>query len=261
MFNLIDTHAHVFLEEFADDLEAVITRAKNNHVQMICMPNLDAASIEMMIRCEQSYPNNCVSMLGLHPCYVTHEVNRQLEELEPWFDQHRFIAVGEIGIDLYHDTTYAEQQVVAFKKQLEWASLYDLPVVIHCRNSFEETITLVEAHKKQHPNLRGVFHCFEGTVEEAERVFKLDFFVGIGGVVTFKNASLAEVVKNVDLNGIVLETDSPYLAPTPYRGKRNEPSYVLHVAEKLSEIKQLPIEEIAAVTTQNALQLFPLLKK
>lgn len=251
---LIDTHAHIYSKQFAEDVDAVIARSKQAGLSKIFMPNIDSESIESMFAVEDRYKGYCYSMMGLHPCSVKDDFEKELEIVKTWLSRRRFSAVGEIGTDLYWDKSRFEQQKEAFNFQLDLAVMHNLPVVIHCRESIDETIRLVE--KKQDGGLKGVFHCFTGSIEQATRIIELGFFIGIGGVATFKNGGLIEVIQKVDLDSVLLETDSPYLAPVPHRGKRNEPAYVRQVSSKIAEIKGVAEDEVAAQTTANALKLY-----
>lgn len=258
----VDTHTHLFASEFESDIADVIESAKVLGVSRFFLPNIDSASIAPMLKLCRDYPGNCFPMMGLHPCSINEHYEEELRVVDYWLekssekrDAPAFYAVGEIGIDLYWDKTFFVQQKVAFIKQIELAKKYKLPIVIHTRNSFEETFSIVKQLNDE--NLRGIFHCFSGSKEDAEKIISLGGFkMGIGGVLTFKNSGLDKVVGDIPLEYLVLETDSPYLAPVPYRGKRNESKYVVMVAQKLSEIKKIPIEEIAAKTTKNALDVF-----
>lgn len=251
---MIDTHAHIYTEEFNEDIEEVIQRAKNAGVTKVLMPNIDHESIDRMLELEEKYPDFCYSMMGLHPCSVKKDFQKHLYEVEEWLGKRRFLAVGEMGTDLYWDKSHWEEQKEAFNIQCELALKHDLPIVIHCRESIDETIALVEAYSDR--GLRGVFHCFTGSVEQANRITDLGFYLGLGGVATFKNGGLNEVIPSLNKSKMVLETDSPYLAPTPNRGKRNEPSYVRLVAEKVAEYMKLSIQEVGELTTTNANALF-----
>jgi TatD DNase family protein len=253
MGHWIDTHAHIYLKEFRDDLPSAIERAHELNVKELFMPNVDHATIDAMMEVESRHAG-CYAMMGLHPCSVKKDFERELYIVEEWLSKRKFVAVGEIGTDLYWDKTFWEQQCEAFKVQVGWAQQYELPIVIHCRESLDQTIDLVE--QMQDGNLTGVFHCFTGSVEQAERIAKLNFFLGIGGVATFKNGGLDKVLSSVPLERIVLETDSPYLAPVPHRGKRNEPSYIPLIAQRVADIKQIPLDELMTKTTENAHQLF-----
>jgi TatD DNase family protein len=250
----IDTHAHLYAEEFNQDRADMLVRFEAQQVRKIYMPNVDHTSIDGMLELEERSAGTCVAMMGLHPCYVKKDFERELYEVENWLSKRKFVAVGEIGTDLYWDKTFWEQQKEAFTIQVNWAKQYGLPIVIHCRESLEQTIELVE--QLTDGKLRGIFHCFSGTAEQAQRITKLGFYLGIGGVVTFKNAGLDKVLPEIDVRHLVLETDSPYLAPVPHRGKRNEPAFIPLIAGKIAEIKKLDVREIQTATTHNALELF-----
>jgi TatD DNase family protein len=254
MNGFIDTHAHIYLDEFEADRIDMLQRAEQHAVSRIYMPNVDHTSIDAMMELEGRASGNCVAMMGLHPCYVKKDFERELYLVEDWLSKRKFAAVGEIGTDLYWDKTFWEQQKEAFKIQVKWAKQYKLPVVIHCRESIDETIAMAEALKDE--DLHGVFHCFSGDLEQARKIIALGFYLGIGGVSTFKNGGLDKVLPDIGLEWLVLETDSPYLAPVPYRGKRNEPSYIPLIARKVAELKNCLIEEVQTATTQNALKLF-----
>lgn len=250
----IDTHAHIYHEDFINDRLDMLHRCEEQQVSRIFMPNVDHASIDGMMELESRFPNQCTAMMGLHPCSVQKDFERELYIVEDWLSKRKFSAVGEIGTDLYWDKTFWDQQQEAFLIQVKWAKQYDLPIIIHCRESIDETIALVE--NQQDGKLTGIFHCFSGNEEQAERITKLGFYLGIGGVATFKNGGLDKVLPEIDLAHLVLETDSPYLAPVPHRGKRNEPSYIPLVAKRIAEIKNCSIEDVQKSTTQNALKLF-----
>lgn len=251
---LVDTHAHIYDKGFRDDIGDVIKRSRDAGVERIYLPNIDSTSIDAMLELEQRFPGYCIPTMGLHPCHVGGDFEKELYIVEEWLARRPFVAVGEMGTDLYWDKTNFEKQKQAFNIQCELAVKYDLPIIIHCRDSITETIDLVTRFSDT--RLRGIFHCFTGDVEQAKQVIDLDFAIGIGGVATFKNGGLENLLKTIDLSQIVLETDSPYLAPVPYRGKRNEPSYVVEVAKKIAEIKQVDLEHIGEVTTQNAYRVY-----
>jgi TatD DNase family protein len=251
---LIDTHAHIYLKDFADDREQMLDRVKEAGITKIYMPNIDHTSIEDMLRLEESAAGKCLSMMGLHPCSVKKDFEKDLYEIETWLNRRKFAAVGEIGTDLYWDKTFWPQQQEAFKIQVNWAKQFKLPVVIHCRESLDQTIQLVEQLKDK--NLSGVFHCFSGNQDQAQKIIDLGFYLGIGGVATFKNGGLDKVLPAVDLKHIVLETDSPYLAPVPHRGKRNEPAYLKLIADRIAELKKISVDEVAETSTANARVLF-----
>jgi TatD DNase family protein len=250
----IDTHAHIYLDEFSGDREEMLSRCTTQGVERIFMPNIDHTSIDSMLRLEEDSKGICHAMMGLHPCSVKKDFENELLTIEKWLKQREFAAVGEIGTDLYWDKTFWEQQKEAFIIQVNWAKEFKLPIVIHCRESLDQTIELIEG--LQDGTLKGIFHCFGGTIEQAERICKLGFFLGIGGVVTFKKSGLDQVLPRISLENLVLETDSPYLAPVPYRGKRNEPSYLPIIAEKIAEFKDINVQEVKSITSQNALKLF-----
>lgn len=253
---MIDTHAHIYASEFDNDRDEVVKRALEQGIDRILLPNIDLESIEPMLKTEAAYPEVCRSMMGLHPCYVDGNVEQTLEIIRGWFEKHNFIAVGEIGIDLYWDKTFRAEQEMAFVTQLNWAKEMDLPVVIHTRDSIEETLTLLR--QEQDGSLRGVFHCFGGGVEEAQAINELGFHLGLGGVSTFKNGGMDKVIPHLDMNWVILETDCPYLAPVPHRGKRNEPAYTSLVAARVAELRGESLEVIDALTTKNAEALFNL---
>jgi len=252
---LTDTHTHLFLPEFDTDRAEMMQRAIDKGVSKCFLPNIEVSTIPLLLKTCDEFPSTCFPMMGLHPCSVDATYELQLAEIKTWFVKRKFYAVGEIGIDLYHDVAFAEQQKKAFRTQVEWAKQMNLPIIIHCRNSFNEVMDIVT--EMLDDRLKGIFHCFSGTVEDAKRVMDLKTFkMGIGGTVTYKNSTLPQVLSGVPLPYIVVETDSPYLTPAPFRGKRNESSYSWYVADKLSEIYRLPIEKIAEVTTQNAMEVF-----
>lgn len=250
----IDTHAHIYAEEFNADRPDMLARCEEQGIARIYMPNVDHTSIDGMMEIEQQDPKRYVATMGLHPCYVKKDFQRELYLVEDWLNKRPFAAIGEIGTDLYWDKTYWEQQQEAFTIQVEWARKFKIPVIIHCRESINETIALVEKLKDE--QLTGIFHCFSGNLEQAKKITELGFLLGIGGVVTFKNGGLDKVLPEISLEHLVLETDSPYLAPVPHRGKRNEPAYIPLVAKRLAEVKQCDLEDLQRITTQNAMKLF-----
>lgn len=250
----IDTHTHLYSEEFNADRANVIRKAISAGVTKLYLPNIDSTSIDGMLALEKEYPQNCFPMMGLHPCSVNENVEAELNLVGDWLAKRKFSAVGEIGIDLYWDKTFFEQQKMAFKKQIDWALQYDLPIVIHCRDAFDEIFEILTAYPKLP---KGIFHCFSGNLEQANKIIEhTQFKLGIGGVVTFKNSGLDKVVEQIDMKHLVLETDSPYLAPVPFRGKRNESGYLMMVAEKVAQIKNSSIAEVAEITTKNAEEIF-----
>jgi TatD DNase family protein len=250
---LIDTHAHIYLPEFAADREEMLGHAKESNIHKILMPAIDTSTHAAMLELEQSH-HDCLAMMGLHPCSVKEDYEDELKAVESYLQQRRFIAIGEIGLDFYWDKTFTDQQYTAFRHQIKLALQYQLPIVIHSRNAIDECIEVVQ----QFPGLTGVFHCFSGNYEQALKVMDTGFMLGIGGVVTFKNAGLDKVVEKIGMDNLILETDAPYLAPVPHRGKRNEPAYISLVAQKLAVIFNRPVEEIANLTTENARKLFNL---
>lgn len=247
-----DTHTHLYDEQLTTDDN--IQEAINAGVTKMYMPNCDSTTIAGMMQLAGKYPNNCFPMMGVHPCYIKEKYKEELAIAAEQLAQQKFYAVGEIGLDYYWDVSFKAQQIEAFETQIDWALQYDLPIVIHSRESLQDCIDIVK--KKQNGNLKGIFHCFGGSVEEAQQIIALGFYMGIGGVVTFKNSKLPEVLKDVDLSHLILETDAPYLAPTPFRGKRNESAYIPLIAEKLAEIKQVDVSVIAEATTTNAAKIF-----
>ncbi|MCB0699447.1 MAG: TatD family hydrolase, partial [Chitinophagaceae bacterium] len=232
----IDTHTHLYDEQLLRDEDEMIQRAIDAGVTKMYMPNCDSSTIAGMMQLAEKHPNHCFPMMGLHPCYVKENYKDELSIVAEQLAKHKFHAVGEIGLDYYWDTTFVKEQKEAFSLQIDWALQYDLPIVIHTRESLQDGIDMVKA--KQNGKLKGIFHCFGGTLEEAMQITDIGFLLGIGGVATFKNSKLPETLKSVDLKHIVLETDAPYLAPTPYRGERNESCYISLIAEKLATIKQ-----------------------
>lgn len=250
----IDTHAHIYLKDFDTDRMEMMHRAEEKGVTSIFMPNIDHTSVDAMLDLESKYMARCAAMMGLHPCSVKKDFENELYIVETWLAKRKFSAIGEIGTDLYWDKTFWEQQVEAFTIQVNWAKQYELPIAVHCRESLDETIALVE--KLQDGRLTGVFHCFTGTGAQAEKLTKLGFHLGIGGVATFKKGGMENVIPDIPLNRIVLETDSPYLTPAPHRGKRNEPSYIPLIAAHVAEMKNIDIHDLQQATTQNALKLF-----
>lgn len=250
----IDTHAHIFAKEFDADRDDMMRHAQDQSVGKIFMPNIDHTTIDRMLELEAKYPAVCYSMMGLHPCHVKKDFEKELYIVENWLNKRKFSAVGEMGTDLYWDKTFWDQQVEAFTIQVGFARKHNLPIVVHCRESIDQTLELVE--KLQDGKLKGVFHCFTGSKEQAEKLVKLGFYLGIGGVATFKKGGMENVLPHVPLDRIVLETDSPYLAPTPHRGKRNEPAYIPLIAQRVAELKNTNLAEVQRATTHNALTLF-----
>ena len=252
----IDTHAHLYSSPIKENIEGIMKNAMDNGIDTIIMPAIDSTTLEAMLEVEKTYPENCMAMMGLHPCSVKENVKEELAIIEAQLQKRKFIAIGEIGLDYYWDKTFTTQQMEAFEIQMQWALDYKLPIAIHTRNAMGETIEAVKPFAKK--GLRGIFHCFSGSKESAEQIIAMGFHLGLGGVLTYKNAGVAEAIKDIPMEWLVLETDAPYLSPVPYRGKTNEPSYMIQVAMKLAEIKNLPLHEIAAITTSNAEKLFGL---
>ena len=251
-----DTHAHLFLEEFDNDRKEVIERAVKAGVSHMFLPNIDSSSVEAMLKLAVQYPENCFPMMGLHPTSVKAGYREEMEKVEGLLENPpaRFYAIGEMGIDLYWDKSFYKEQVFVFTRQLELSLKYHLPVVIHTRNSMDVALDIIE--KMNNPGLHGIFHCFGGNNNQAMRAVKLGFKLGIGGVITYKNSGLQNVVEATALEHIVLETDAPFLAPAPHRGKRNESFYIPVIAERIAEIKKIPVSEVAGITTKNAVELF-----
>jgi len=249
---LTDTHTHLYASEFDSERTQMLERAIAAGVNKFFLPNIDSSSVEGMFALCEQFPENCFPMMGLHPTSVKENFEEELQKLKPYFGKKKMYAVGEIGIDLYWDKTFFPQQQQAFETQIKWANEFSLPIVIHSRNSFDEIVEVLEKNKNPH----GIFHCFSGTKEQAEKAIALGFKLGIGGVLTYKNSGLPQVIAEIDLKHLVLETDSPYLTPVPHRGKRNESLYITLVAQKLAEIKNITVKEVAEVTTANAKEVF-----
>ncbi|MGI9545395.1 MAG: TatD family hydrolase [Cyclobacteriaceae bacterium] len=251
--HLVDTHAHIYLDAFKDDRDDQIEQGKEAGVTSIYMPNIDHTSIDDMLELEEQQPDYCHAMMGLHPCSVKKDFEKELYLVEDWLSKRPFIAIGEIGTDLYWDDTFYAYQREAFMQQVTWAQQYQVPVVIHCRESIAETIKILEDRDQE---VSGVFHCFTGDLKQAEQIIALGCKLGIGGVATFKNGGMDQVIPKIELEHLLLETDSPYLAPVPFRGKRNSPVHLPLIAARVAELKDVTIEEVAATTTRNALDLF-----
>jgi TatD DNase family protein len=249
-----DTHCHLYAEEFITDIDDVITRATTEGVEKFYLPAIDSTTHEQMIVLEKKYPGKCIAMMGLHPCYVKENYVNELQLVKGWLAKKKFAAIGEIGLDFYWDKTFATEQYDAFKQQIELSLQYKLPIVIHTRKAMPETIATVKEYAAK--GVTGIFHCFSGSYNDAVKIIDMGFYLGIGGVLTYKNAGLAEVLTKIDTKYLVLETDAPYLTPVPFRGKRNESSYLKYIIEKLADIKNIPVEEVAAITTANAQKIF-----
>ena len=252
----VDTHTHLYLDEFDNDREQVVRNAIDKGVKYIFLPNIDSSSIEGMMDLSDKSPGHCFPMMGLHPTSVKANYQEELALVEEHLSSsgNRFYSLGEIGIDLYWSREFESCQLSAFSFQLDLAVKYNLPVVIHTRNSFEQAVNVIE--EKNNPAIRGVFHCFGGSLKQAEKAIELGFLLGIGGIITYKNSGLQKVVEMVGLEHLVLETDAPFLPPVPYRGQRNESKYIPVIAQKIAEIKGTSIDEVAQITTSNALKLF-----
>ncbi|MDB5222590.1 MAG: Hydrolase TatD [Chitinophagaceae bacterium] len=251
---IIDTHTHLYLSDFAADIDEVIKRAGEEGVEKFYLPAIDSTETGNLLALEEKYPGKCFAMMGLHPCSVKENYKEELDMVYHWLQKRKFAAIGEIGLDFYWDKTFTGLQYESFHKQIEWALQFNLPVVLHTRNAMQESIDVVKEY--QGKNLRGIFHCFSGTLQNALDITGTGFYLGIGGVITYKNSGLAEVIKEIDIKHIVLETDAPYLTPVPFRGKRNESSYLKYVVQKIAAIKNIPIEEVEEITTQNAGTIF-----
>ena len=251
---LTDTHTHLYYETDPGALAALMQRSLDNEVTRLFLPNVDVASIPLVMNLAALYPQNCFPMLGLHPCDVKETYKEELASINAAIPAQKIYAIGEIGIDLYWDKTTLVKQIEAFEIQINWAKNLNLPIVIHCRDAFEEVYAVLLKHRDE--KLRGIFHCFTGTLEQAHKIIELGFYLGIGGVVTYKNAGLDAVVAQIPLENLVLETDSPYLPPVPFRGKPNESSYLVHIAQKVADLHQISIEELARITTENSTKIF-----
>ena len=251
---ITDTHTHLYSKQFDEDRQRIMLRALDNGVSRFFVPAIDSSYTESMLRIENDYPKNVFLMMGLHPTSVKENYLEELTLVKDWLERRSFYAVGEIGIDLYWDTSFLQQQQDAFKTQIKWAKEKNLPIVIHCRNSFDEIFEVLEEEKDD--KLFGIFHCFTGSLDQAQRAISYNMKLGIGGVVTFKNGGIDKFLHKIPINNIVLETDSPYLAPVPFRGKRNESSYIVKVLDKLVDIYKLTPQEIALITTQNSIEIF-----
>lgn len=251
---LIDTHSHIYSTDFNHDLEEVIQRAYSKDVKKIILPNIDSSSVKNLLDLADTYPHICIPLMGLHPTSVNQDYQEELQVVEYWLKKRKFFGIGEIGIDLYWEKSFLEEQIHAFKFQLDLAKQYKLPVVIHVRDSFDEVYSIIQAEKDE--NLTGVFHSFTGTAEQASLIIELGFKIGVGGIITFKKSGLAETIKKIDPSNLVIETDSPYLTPAPFRGKRNESSYLIYIAQKIADLHGVTVGEIARITTENARKLF-----
>jgi TatD DNase family protein len=252
----IDTHTHLYLEEFDNDRPEVVQKAIGAGVTRMMLPNIDSSSIENMLELTRQFPTNCFPMIGLHPTSVKEKYTNELSIMEEWLAKYNFIGIGECGIDLYWDKSFAMEQEIVFRHHIDLARTFDLPLIVHIRDSFNEVIQILKDINKS--DLRGIFHCFSGSVEQARQAIKYGFSLGLGGVITFKNNKMQETLRHIELKHLVLETDAPFLAPVPFRGKRNEPSYVPLIAQMVADIKGITVQEVAEATTANAEKLFNL---
>ncbi len=248
---LVDTHTHIYLNEFDSNVQEIITTATLNGVATMYMPAIDSTTYAQLLQVEALYPVQCKAMAGLHPCSVQANYKHELAYVAAQLASRKYIAIGEIGLDYHWDTSFAKQQIIAFETQMQWALDYNIPISIHTRNAMQATIELVKPFARK--GLQGIFHCFSGSIESAQEIIKMGFYLGIGGVVTYKNAGVAEVIAQLGLSHVVLETDAPYLSPVPYRGKVNQPSYLTHIAHKLAAVTHTSYEQVAAITTSNAI--------
>ena len=251
---IIDSHTHLYLSDFKDDLDKVMERAYNEGVEKFYLPSIDSSTNEALLLLENKYPGRCFAMMGLHPCSVKENYKAELMHIYDWLQRRKFAAIGETGLDFFWDKFFTAQQYESFIQQIEWALEFNIPVIIHTRNAMQETIDVVKKFSAK--GLRGIFHCFSGSYQNAIDIIDAGFLLDISGVITYKNAGVAEAIKQIDLENIVLETDAPYLTPVPFRGKRNESSYIKYVIKKLAEIKNISEEEVAEKTTINALRVF-----
>lgn len=252
--DLVDTHCHLYLDEYQSDLPEVVSRAQKVGVRRIYMPSIDADHLPKMAVVQKALTGTCFSMLGLHPCSVKKTFRVELDRITSAFDKHQFVAIGEIGLDYYWDRSYDEQQMICFREQIRFARMHSLPIVIHSRESMDACINVIRAEK--YAGMKGIFHCFTGTLQNALDIIGCGMLLGIGGVITYKNSGLADVIKDISLENIVLETDGPFLAPVPFRGKRNESSYLTYVVQKIAQVKGVTEAEVARVTTENANRVF-----
>jgi TatD DNase family protein len=251
---LIDTHCHLYAEEFEADIDNVIQRAEIEGIERFYLPAIDSKSLESMLAVSKRFPDKCIPMMGLHPCYVKENYLPELEIVAKYLTKEKFAAVGEIGLDFYWDKTFIQQQYEAFRTQIELSLQYKLPVVLHSRDAMRETIDVIKEYIPK--GIKGIFHCFGGTYENAIEIIDAGFYLGIGGILTYKKSGLSEVLEKIDLKHLVLETDAPYLSPVPFRGKRNESSYLKYIVTRLAEVKKVSVEEVAQVTTANAEKIF-----
>ena len=254
MASMIDTHCHLYLPEFGSDINLVLERARKEGVSTFYLPAIDSSTHNEMIALEAKFPESCRAMIGLHPCSVKDDYQNELDIVSQWLENRQFVGIGEVGLDYYWDTSRKEQQKAAFRTQIKWGIERKLPVIIHSRESTDDCIEMIA--REQNGDLAGIFHCFSGNLEQAKKIMDVGFYLGIGGVVTYKNSGLAAVVESLPLSQLVLETDAPYLSPVPFRGKRNESAYVKFIAEKIASIKGITVEEVSEITTRNAQKIF-----
>lgn len=251
---MIDTHCHLYTKEFDEDIDLVIERAIKEGITKMYLPAIDSSCTERMFELENKFPSHCFAMAGLHPCSVKENFEEELSNVEQLLQKRKFSGIGEAGLDFYWDKTFIKEQYIALERQVVYALKYNLPLILHTRNATQETIDVIK--KYSDTGIRGIFHCFGGTLEEAKQIIEMNFFLGIGGVVTYKNAGLAELLQHVDLKNLVLETDAPYLSPVPMRGKRNESVYLKYIVEKIALVKNISTEEVKIITTLNAEKIF-----
>ncbi len=251
---MIDSHTHLYLNDFQADISEVMQRAEAEGVKKFYLPAIDSRETENLLALENKYPGKCFAMMGLHPCSVKENYKQELSLVYSWLQKRKFAAIGEIGLDFYWDKSFADLQYECLHLQIEWALQFNLPVVLHTREALQETIDVVKNY--QGKNLKGIFHCFTGSLQNALEIVDAGFYLGIGGVITYKNSGLAEVIKEIEIKNIVLETDAPYLTPVPFRGKRNESGYLKYIVQKIAEVKNMNPAEVEALTTQNAQHIF-----
>ncbi|MDX5477646.1 MAG: TatD family hydrolase [Cyclobacteriaceae bacterium] len=252
--NYIDTHVHIYSPKYNEDRDEVIRRTLENGVNKLYMPNIDVASIDAMLEAELRYPGVCIPMMGLHPCDVKKDFEKELYVMEDWIGKREFAGIGETGLDLYWDKTFFEQQKEALKIQIRWAKEKKWPIILHCRESMDETIAIIKEEKTE--DLKGIFHCFSGSLEQAKEIIELGFLLGIGGVSTYKNGGLEKILPEIGLEHLVLETDGPYLAPVPHRGKRNSPEYIPIIAARVGDLTACTVDQVSQVTLENSNQIF-----
>lgn len=251
---MIDSHVHLYDEKFDADRDAMIQRALDAGIERLYMPNCNSETVEGMLAIEKQYPGICFAMMGVHPCYINANYKEELDRVEYWLQQREFVAIGEIGLDYYWDKTYVQEQKEAFTRQMEWALAKKRPVVIHMRESTRDTLDLVKPFSQR--GLTGVFHCFSGSLETAREIIEMGFYLGLGGVLTYPKAGIQQVIQEIDIQHLILETDAPYLSPVPHRGRRNEPAFLPHVATMLADLKKISLEELRAKTNNNCVSLF-----